>query len=176
VNVLARPARRLVEDPREPSDKVVCRALGEELRRTREALGWSRARLVRLLPSGIGERTLQSYEYGFRCCTVPRLIELTRTLEVDTATLLSRALQRARIHVEFMVLHVDLRELLRDNSAKFRPMVQWARNALNEHPNGVACVEPAVVRNLALFAGCAHRDLANYLARFTPEDSGEELI
>jgi hypothetical protein len=176
VSVLVRPARRLVEGPREPSDKMICRAVGEELRRTREALGWSRARLVRLLPSGIGDRTLLSYEHGSRHCTVVRLIEITRAMEVDTTILLSRALQRARIHVETMTLHVDLRKLLRDKNANFRPMFQWARNALNEHPDGVACVEPAVVRHLALFTGCSHRDLANYLTRFTPEVGGEEMV
>jgi hypothetical protein len=47
--------------------------------------------------------------------------------------------------------------------------VQWARNTLNEQPEGVAYVEPAVVRNLALFVGCRYQDLADYLARFAPE-------
>jgi hypothetical protein len=95
---------------------------------------------------------------------------------VDSATLHSRALQRARIHVETMNLHVDLRALLLDsnNSAMFRPMVQWARNTLNEHSDGVVEVQPAVVRNLALFVGCTSHDLANYLARFVPDYSDME--
>jgi hypothetical protein len=44
------------------SEKAISRAIGEELRRNREACGWSRGQLVARLPSGIGERTLLSYE------------------------------------------------------------------------------------------------------------------
>lgn len=152
------------------SDKVVSRAVGEELRRAREALGWSRGQLVARLPSGIGERTLLSYEHGTRHFTVLRLVEIARALGVDGPTLLTRGLQRARVYLEAMTLHVDLRQLLCDNNNVFRPMVQWARNTLNEHPEGVVEVEPAVVRNLALFVGCPSQDLANYLARFTPDE------
>lgn len=97
----------------ELSDKMISRALGEELRRTREARGWSRTQLVERLPSGIGERTLLSYEH-----------------------------------------------------ATFRPLNEWARNTLNECPDGIVEVEPVVVRNLALFIGCTHQRLASYLARF----------
>jgi len=155
----------------EPSDKVISRALGEELRRAREACGWSRLQLVARLPSGIGDRTLLSYEHGTRHPTVLRLIEICWAMGVDSATLHSRALQRARIHVETMNLQVDLRALLLDcnSSALFRPMVQWARNTLNEHPDGVVEVQPVAVRNLALFVGCPQQDLANYLARFVPD-------
>jgi hypothetical protein len=36
-------------------------------------------------------------------------------------------------------------------------------------------VDPAVVRNLALFIGCSHHDLAAYLAWFIPEEvDGQE--
>jgi hypothetical protein len=50
-------------------------------------------------------------------------------------------------------------------------MAQWARNALNEHPNGTMTVDPATVRSLAFFVGYPYRDLADYLARFTPDDN-----
>jgi transcriptional regulator with XRE-family HTH domain len=172
MHVRARPSCDLVDALGELSDKAVSRAIGEELRRTREARGWSRDQLVKRLPSGIGDRTILSYEHGTRQFTVLRLIELGRALGVDGPTLLRRGLQRARIYVETMTLHVDLRELLRDSksSSTFRPMAQWAQNALNENPGGVMDVEPAVVRNLALFVGCLRGDLAKYLARFTPDD------
>jgi transcriptional regulator with XRE-family HTH domain len=154
----------------EPSDLDISRALGEELRRTREALGWSRMQLVERLPSGIGDRTLLSYEHGTRNLTALRFIEISRVLGADPSTLMARGLQRARIYVENIALAVDLRFMLNDRSDRFRPMHQWARNTLNEHPDGVVAVEPAVVRHLALFAGCAQGDLANYLARFIPDD------
>jgi len=154
-------------------DKTISLAIGEELRRTRQARGWSRAQLVAQLPSGIGDRTLLSYEHGTRHPTAVRLIELCHALRIDTPTLLARALQRARIHIETLPLMVDLHALLRDGSDTFRSIVQWARNTLNEHPDGVVEVEPLVVRNLALFMGCAHEQLARYLARFVVEEEAE---
>lgn len=160
---------RVLEIPRELSPARIGRAVGEELRRVREARGWSRWYLAESLPSGIGERTVLSYEHGTRQLTVYRLLELGWALEVDAPTLFARGLQRARILVENMTLTVDLRALLADTRGKFRPMAQWARNALNEHPDGIAQVEPAVVRHLALFVGCHYRELAEHLARFTPD-------
>jgi transcriptional regulator with XRE-family HTH domain len=88
-----------VEAPGEPSDKMISRAIGEELRRARETLGWSRGQLVARLPSGIGDRTLLSYEHGTRHLTTLRLVELCRALGVAAPTLLNQALQRARIHL-----------------------------------------------------------------------------
>jgi hypothetical protein len=46
----------------EITEKAVSRAVGEELRQAREASGWSRNYFVTRLPSGIGARTLLSYE------------------------------------------------------------------------------------------------------------------
>ena len=167
--------RGLVHRPGEPSDEVISQAVGEELRRARETLGLSRGQLVAKLPSGIGDRTLLSYEHGKRHLTLLRWIELCRALEVASPVLLARALQRARIHVENMALRIDLRFLLNDRSDKFRPMVQWARNTLNEHPDGVVEIEQSAVRHLALFAGCGYLELANYLARFIPEDTKDNI-
>lgn len=148
----------------------VSRALGEELRRAREVKGWSRQQLAARLPSGIGDRTVLSYECGSRHFTMLRFIEICGVLEVDPPELQRRALQRARINLASLTLRVDLRALLSDESATYRPMVQWARNTLNQTPEGIAEIEPVVVKNLALFVGCAYPDLANYLSRFVPDD------
>lgn len=153
-------------------DKAISRAIGEELRRTREARGWSRLQLVERLPSGIGERSLLSYEHGTRHLTALRLIEVCNALGDDAPTLLARALQRARIHIENMPLKIDLSALLQDGSGTFKPLVQWAHNALNENPSGIVDVEPVVVWNLALVIGCTCQQLANYFARFLPDDTG----
>jgi hypothetical protein len=126
--------------------------------------------LVARLPSGIGDRTLLSYEHGTRHLSAIRLIEICHALGIDMPTLALRALQRARIHLENLPLQVNLRALMNDGSHIYRPMVQWARNTLNEHPDGVVEVVPVAVRNLALFVGCPYQDLVNYLARFTPDD------
>ena len=159
----------MMDAPREFSDQVISRAIGEELRRTREALGWSRAHLVSRLPSGIGDRALLSYEHGTRPLTLLRLIEICRALEVAAPTILNQALQRARIHLQNLNLRINLRFLLNDRSPKFRPMHQWARNKLNENPDGVAELPPASVRELATFVGCGYEELAGWLARFLPE-------
>ena len=44
---------QVMEAPSDPTEKAISRAIGEELRRAREALGWSRAQLVALLPSEV---------------------------------------------------------------------------------------------------------------------------
>ena len=160
---------QLVEARSELSDKLVSRMLGEELRRAREALGWSRLHLAEQLPSGIGDRTLLSYEHGTRHLTALRLIELCHTLKTDAPTVLGRALQRARINMEHLLLKVDLRALLKDESPAYRPLRQWAKNALNEHAGGTVEITPDVIRNLALFIGCSNEQLT-LLARFLPDD------
>jgi hypothetical protein len=113
-------------------EKTISRALGEELRRRREELGWSRLQLVDLLPSGIGDRTLLSYEHGTRHHTTIRFIEICRAMQSDASRLLGRSLQRAQIHLDNLDLEVNLRALLNDRNEKFRPMHQWARNTLND--------------------------------------------
>jgi transcriptional regulator with XRE-family HTH domain len=162
-----------MEPQSEVSEKTISRAIGEELRRARESLGWSRGHLVSRLPSGIGDRTLLSYEHGTRHLTVLRFIELCRALEVAAPTLLNQALQRARIHLQNLVLQIDLRHLLNDRSDKFRPMHQWARNKLNESPEGIVELPPSSVRELATFVGCQYQELATYLSRFIPEKTLE---
>lgn len=159
----------MTEHENEVTDRTISRAIGEELRRAREEKGWSRGHLVTRLPSGIGERTLLSYEHGARQLTVLRLIEICRGLGVAPPTLLNQALQRARIHLQNLVLQIDLNDLLNDENEKFRPMFQWARNRLSENPDGLVELSPSSVRELAAFVGCTHHELATYLARFIPE-------
>ncbi len=151
--------------------KAVSVAVGEELRRTREAKGLSRAQFVARLPSGIGERTLLAYEHGLRHLTIIRLLELCYDLEVVAPTLLNVALQKARIHLANLVLQVDLRALVDDRSVTYRPMVQWAKNKLNKCPDGIAELTPSVVAELAVFMGHEHQDLATYLAKFLPDET-----
>jgi transcriptional regulator with XRE-family HTH domain len=153
----------------EASEKVLSRAIGEELRRAREATGWSRWQLVARLPSGIGDRTLLSYEHGTRHLTVLRFLEICRALGFAAPTLLTHALQRARLELANLALQVDLRALLNDGSDTYRPMVQWAKNKLNKFPDGVVELPPSSLAELADFVGYPYQDLANYLARFTPD-------
>jgi hypothetical protein len=107
---------------------------------------------------------------------VLRQIEICRAYNVAAPALLNRALQRARIHLENLLLQIDLRQLLVDKNDNFRPMLQWARNKLNENPGGIIEVPPSSVGDLAAFVGCSRNDLANWLARFMPEEISEEFV
>jgi transcriptional regulator with XRE-family HTH domain len=149
-------------------NSMVSRALGEEMRSVREARGWSRHQLADRLPSGIGERTVLAYEHGSRQLTAVRFIEICGVLEVDPATLMQRALQRARINLESLTIRINLHALLIDESVIYRPMMQWARNTLNQNSGGIVEVEPVVVKHLAAFVGCSYLGLAKYLSRFAP--------
>ena len=155
--------------PEELIGDAVTHGVGGELRQIREAQGLSRLQLVSRLPSGIGDRTLLSYEHGTRQLTVLRLAELSWALGVDAPTVFARGLQRARLLLDHLTLAVDLRALLHDERVTFRPLAQWARNLLNDHPDGIVELEPAVVRHLASFIGCTHGELAEHFARFTPD-------
>jgi transcriptional regulator with XRE-family HTH domain len=141
----------------ETSRDALARAIGEELRRAREAHGWSHAQLSRQLPSENGDRTLLAYEHGVRRLLLQKLVELCVVLRVDPGTIITRGLARAQLYLENLTLHVDLNALLEDNGrgGTFGPMRQRACNTLNEHPDGIVEIEPAVVRNLASFIGCS---------------------
>lgn len=149
--------------------RLASKAIGDELRRARKRHGWTRAQCVALLPSGICERTLLAYEHGTRELSVLRLLELCATLDTEPAAVLRGALQRARILLNNVALHVDLRAVLDDRSPKFRPMHQWARNKLNRHTDGATELPRVAVEELADFIGCAHDELASHLARFVPD-------
>jgi transcriptional regulator with XRE-family HTH domain len=160
-----------VTTPRdEATEKAISRAVGEELRRAREENGWSRGQLVARLPSGIGDRTLLSYEHGTRHLTLLRFVELCAALDVAAPTLLNQGLQRARIQLQNVVLQIDLRDLLSDRNERFRPLIPWARNKLLEYPDGVVALPPTSVRELATFIGRPYHELAGYLARFIPDE------
>jgi hypothetical protein len=106
--------------------------------------------------------------------TVIRLLELTEALGVSAPNILALALQRAQLYLQNLVLQVDLRQLLNDNNNRFRPMFQWAKNRLNDAPDGIAELTPSAVREIAAFLGSTHHDLAKYLSKFIPEPTEDD--
>jgi transcriptional regulator with XRE-family HTH domain len=152
-------------------EKDISRAIGAELRTARETMDWSRMEFVLELPSGIGDRTLLSYEHGTRHLTVVRLIELCHLLGISAPKLLADALQRARTELANLDLRVDVKALLKNKNEKFRPMHQWAQNTLNECPGGIVSLPPSAVKELATFMGHTQNELSNYLAKFIPDEN-----
>lgn len=150
-------------------DKAISRAIGEELRRVREAKGWTRGYLVTRLPSGIGARTLLSYEHGTRHMTVMRFLELCRVLDAVAPHVLGLGLQRARLRLESLDLWVDLRTLVSDHTTKFRSMIMWAHNKRIEYPGGVVKVTQSAVREMATMISTTPGELTAYLVKFTPD-------
>lgn len=153
-----------------PGDRALAQILGQELRRARESRGFTRAELVAQMPSGIGDRTLLSYEHGTRTLSVARFIEICRALGVAATEILHSALEKARDLRAFSI-KVDLKAVLRDERTEFDPVRRWARNRLEgDDPSALVLLPPAAVRELATVFGITHVALATYLIEFTPDD------
>lgn len=163
----------LMDTQDEVTDRAFARILGQEIRRAREARGWTRAQLVERLPSGIGDRTLLSYEHGIRFLTVVRFVEICRALGVAASEILHKAMEKAR-DLRAFSLRVNLRAVLRDKQDEFEPVRLWARNRLEDNPNTEVLLAPSTVREMAAVLGFSHGTLAAYLAEFTTEDLASE--
>jgi transcriptional regulator with XRE-family HTH domain len=163
----------LVDAHDEVTDRAFARILGWEIRKAREARGWTRAQLAEQLPSGIGDRTLLSYEHGIRYLTVVRFVEICRTLGVAASEILHRAMEKAR-DLRAFSLKVNLRAVLRDKQEDFEPVRLWARNRLKDNPNAEVLLAPVTVREMAAVLGFSHGALAAYLAEFASGDPTAE--
>lgn len=156
------------------TDRAFARILGQEIRRVRESEGLTRAQLVARLPSGIGDRTLLSYEHGIRYLTVVRFVEICRALGVAASEVLHRASEKAADLRRFS-LKVSLRDVLRDRRDGFEPVRLWAKNRLDEDKSSSEVqLAPVTVREMAAVLGFSHGTLAAYLAEFTTEDPTAE--
>jgi hypothetical protein len=73
--------------------------------------------------------------------------------------------------LENLVLQVDVRQVVTQRDEKFLPLVMWAHNKLVRHPAGVVELAPSAVVELADVVGCSQSELADYLARFVPDEA-----
>jgi transcriptional regulator with XRE-family HTH domain len=152
------------------SDRAFARILGQEIRRVRVSRGWSRTQLVERLRSGIGERALLSYEYGYRYITVVRLVEICRVLDIASSEVLRRASEKAS-DLRAFSLKVSLDAVIRDKQDGFEPVRLWAKNRLEEdNSSSEVLLAPVTVREMAAVLGFSHDALATYLVEFTTED------
>lgn len=158
----------------EISDRVLAKVLGQELRVARESRGWSRTELVGKLPSGIGDRTLLSYEHGIRTLSVTRFIEICRALGVAASEILDRTLEKAR-DLRAFSLKINLEAILRDDRAEFEPVRRWAVARLREDPTSEVLLAPVAVRELAVVFGLTHAALAAYFVEFTSADDARSV-
>lgn len=156
--------------PEQVTQKAVVRAIGAELKIAREERGWTQTFFVKRMPSGVGTRTLLSYEQGTRTMTVTRFIEICHALGVSATELLGRAFQRARIRLEELVLQVDLVAVLADDAPGLVPVHRWAHRKLRRQQSRVAELTPEAVTELADAFGCSKQELTEYLAGFIPDE------
>lgn len=154
----------------EMPDEAIARALGEELRLTREAQGLNRTEVVQRMDVNLSAQALANYEYGIRPCTVVRLVQICQALRVSAMSLLGLALQRARIDPYTNELQIDLRALAEDNQAELKPLHRWAQNRLaaDMDDSGVARLDQSVVEELAFLVGISRSDFVRRLLAFTP--------
>lgn len=151
-------------------DTTARQAIGEELRRARDTIGWTRAELAERLPFGIHVQTLAGYERGTVQCTVSRFVALCETMGVSAPDALAWAMQRAEIDLPTTGLQVDLRAVIADKAAELLPLRRWARKRLQDDlgGTGVARLEWAVVQEMATMFGIDRAEFVTCLVRFTP--------
>lgn len=106
--------------------------------------------------------------------TLGRFVEICDALGLDAPTVLVKALQRARLLGQSLVLRVDVHRLLDDDYAPFEQLRNWARNRIPTlPPHGVAELSPDTVRELAAMMAADPDELAMYMAQFLPDDGGQ---
>jgi hypothetical protein len=108
------------------------RTLGDELRRARKRLGWTRTNLQERLQTEISLQTLATYELGTRQCSVVRFVELCLAMDERPDELLGRAHNRMFATGEQDKVRVDLQSLARDQQPELQPFRRWANDRLRE--------------------------------------------
>jgi transcriptional regulator with XRE-family HTH domain len=151
------------------TDTAARRAIGEELRRARDTLGWTRAELAARLPFGVHVPTLAGYERGVVQCSSNRFIMLCQTMGVSAPDVLAWAMQRARIDLPTIGVQVDLHAVIRDKIPDLLPLRRWARKRLTNDPGtGIARLAWPAVQELATLLSTNRTEFVRTLILFTP--------
>lgn len=145
-------------------------AIGAELRRARDTIGWTRAELAARLPFDIHVQTIAGYERGSVQCTVTRFIELCQAMGVSAPDVLAWAMQRAEVGLPTMGLQVDLHAVINNRSAELLPLRRWARQRLKDDlgGTGIARLTWPVVQEMATLFGVDREEFVSRLVLFTP--------
>lgn len=152
------------------ADGIITRAIGEEIRKARRSMGWTRLQLAERMPTDIHIRTLAAYEQGARQCAIVRLVEICLALGVAPTSLLGLALRRAEVDLQTIGMEVDLHAVIHDEQAELEPLRNWARKQLQSKPDGpgVARLNHSVIEGMALLLDFTRSELIQHLSRFTP--------
>lgn len=145
-------------------------AVGAELRRARDTLGWTRAELIERLPFDIHPQTLAGYERGAVHCTVGRFIDMCSVMGVSAPDILACAMQRAEIDLDITGVQVDLRAVISNSTPALLPLRRWARARLKTElsRDGVAHLTWPTVQEMATLFGLDRTRFARTLGEFTP--------
>jgi transcriptional regulator with XRE-family HTH domain len=150
-------------------DTAARNAIGEELRRARDTIGWTRAELATRLPFGIHIQTLAGYERGAVQCSTSRFTVLCETMGVSAADVLAWAMQRAGIGLPTTGMQVDLHAVINDKTAVRLPLRRWARTRLKDDPGtGIARLAWPVVQEMATLFGMDRDEFVRTVVLFTP--------
>lgn len=160
------------------AEHAIIRAVGEELRRARACVGWTRPELIKRMKTKIPVNTYAGYEQGIRQCSIPRLVEICEALGVTVPELLGLALQRLEIDLDRLGVLIDLHKIVVDEREELRLLRRWARNRMQVDALTTEVEEPAVVRlpwvvvqEMAALCGVPKRQLLDYIREFTPESA-----
>lgn len=145
-------------------------ALGDELRRTRTQRGWSRKQLLDHLESQISIQTVATYESGRRQCSVARLVEICRAMDVYAHDVLARVHKRTQTETSDRLV-LDLQLIVRDRQPELVPLRRWAHQRLGHAGRDRAHMVPldlAAIESLAELCGMSTVELIRRLRALTP--------
>ena len=158
-----------VADEIDATDVAARQAIGQELRRARDAIGWTRAELVTRLPFRVHVQTIAGYERGTVQCSTNRFLVLCGTLGISAPDALAWAMQRAEIDLPTIGAQIDLRAVVHDKAPDLLPLRRWARRRLKDNPStGVARLAWPVIQELATVLGMGRDEFVRTLILFTP--------
>lgn len=159
----------VVAESQDAVDTAARHAIGEELRRARDTIGWTRAGLAARLPFSIHVQTLAGYERGTVQCSASRFITLCQTMGIPAPDVLAWAMQRARIDLPTTGMQVDLHTVIIDKTPDWLPLRRWARKRLNNDPGtGIARLAWPVVQEMATLFDMNRDEFVRTLVLFTP--------
>lgn len=151
------------------TDTAARQAIGEELRRARDTIGWTRAEMAERLPFDIHVQTLAAYERGIIQVPVSKMILMCGAMGVSAPDLLAWAMQRAGIDLATTGLQVDLHAVVNDKKADLLPLRRWARQCLQDDPGaGIARLDWPAVQAMARLFGAERDEFIQTLVLFTP--------